>query len=297
MKINSTNLDALRAGFKTSFQNGLSQAASQYAQIATYVPSTSGSEKYGWLGQVPNVREWIGDRVVQNLSEHDYEIQNKDFELTISVKRNHIKDDNLGIYAPLFQEMGSSVAAHPDMLVFGLLKQGWAKRCYDGQYFFDADHKVLDENGEAQSVANTDGGTGRPWFLLCTQRALKPLIYQEREKFEFVSKDDPRDDNVFNRKEYVYGVDGRANVGFGFWQFAWGSKQPLTPENYEKARAALTGMTGDHGRPLGLVPDLLLVDPTNEGAGRSILTSVLVNGGETNKWANTAKLLMSPWLA
>src|SRR5690606_27387688 len=115
--------------------------------------------------------------------------------------RDDIRDDNLGIYRPLFEEMGMSTAAHPDRLVFELLKNGFTELCYDGQPFFDTDHPVLDEDGKEISVANTDGGSGTPWFLLSTRRALKPIIYQEREQFEFVAKDDPKDGNVFMRKE------------------------------------------------------------------------------------------------
>ena len=109
--------------------------------------------------------------------------------------------------------------------------------------------------------------------------------------------DNPDDPNVFNRKEFQYGVDGRSNVGFGFWQFAWGSKQTLDAAHYATGRAAIMGMKGDYGKPLGLVPDLLVVPPSLEGAGRQILQSQLVNGGESNQWAGTAELLVVPWLA
>lgn len=296
MIINNANLNAIRVGFKTSFQNGLKQTTSQYGRVATTVPSSSREEKFGWLGKVPNVREWLGPRAVQNLSEHDYSIANKDYELTIGVDRNDIKDDNLGVYAPLFEEMGMSVAAHPDMLVFDLLKAGFSTPCYDGQYFFDTDHPVLDEDGNVVSVANTDGGAGTPWFLMDVSRPLKPLIFQQREAFQFVSKDQPNDDNVFNNKEFVYGADGRSNVGFGFWQFAWGSKQTLDAAHYATARAALSGMKGDHGRPLGLKPNLLVVPPALESAARKILNSEFAAGGETNEWKGTAELLVVPWL-
>ncbi|MDQ2084649.1 Mu-like prophage major head subunit gpT family protein [Xanthobacteraceae bacterium Astr-EGSB] len=297
MIINSANLNALRIGFKTSFQRGLEQAVSQYLRVATEVPSTTKEERYGWLGKIPGMREWIGDRVVQNLMEYDYSIKNKPFELTIGVDRDDVEDDTLGTYAPLFEEMGLSTRAHPDLLTFALLKAGFATACYDGQFYFDTDHPVLDENGAVQSVANTDGGAGTPWYLLCTKRALKPLIFQRRKAPQFVAKDRPEDDNVFDKKEFRYGVDARYNVGFGFWQFAWGSKQTLDAAHYETARAGLTGMKGDHGRPLGLMPDLLVVPPSLEGAGRGILQSQLVNGGESNKWAGTAELLVVPWLA
>lgn len=297
MLINAANLEALRVGFKASFQRGLGQAAPQWERVATRVNSTHGEEKYGWLGKIPNVREWFGPRAVQNLMQHDYAIKNRDFELTIGVDRNHINDDNLGIYGPMFEEMGMSTGAHYDLLTFGLLKDGFATAGYDGQFFFDTDHPVLDANGDPQSVANTDGGAGTPWFLVETRRALKPLILQIRKDWEFVPKDNPRDDNVFMNKEFVYGVDGRCNVGYAFWQFAWGSKQTLNATNYATARAALMGMKGDYGRPLGIVPNLLVVPPALESAGRKILNSELGSGGETNEWKGTAELVVVPWLA
>ncbi len=297
MLVNAANLNSLRVGFKTSFQRGLGQATSQYTRVATVVPASTKEQKYGWLGKLPSVREWIGPRLVQNLEQHDYTIREKKWELTIAVDKDDIETDNLGIYTPMFEEMGAATKAKPDELVFGLLKEGFTTACYDGQYFFDSDHPVLDENGAVQSVSNTGGGGGPAWFLLCANRPLKPLIYQERKPFNFVAKDKPEDDNVFDNNEFVYGSDARSNVGFGFWQFAYGSKQTLDPASYEAARTAITGQKGDGGRPLGLVPNLLVVPPSLEGAGRSLLQSQLVNGGESNKWANSAELLVVPWLA
>ena len=82
---------------------------------------------------------------------------------------------------------------------------------------------------------NTMQGTAKPlvvpqlaghdsaWFLLSTSRPLKPLIYQERKKAKFVSKTAETDDNVFMKKQFLYGADSRGNAGFGFWQMAYGS--------------------------------------------------------------------------
>lgn len=297
MLINAANLDSLRFGFKTSFQNGLGQASSMYSRVTTEVTSSQKEQKYGWLGKIPSVREWIGPRAVQNLAQHDYAIKEKPWELTIGVDRDDIETDNLGIYAPMFTEMGMSTGAKKDGLVFDLLKAGFATECYDGQYYFDTDHPVLDEAGATVSVANTDGGSGTPWFLIDTNRALKPIILQKRKDFEFVAKDRLTDDNVFNNKEFVYGADARMNAGYGFWQFAWGSKQTLDAAAYGTARAALMGMKGDYGRPLGIMPNLLVVPPALESAGRKILNSEFGSGGATNEWKGTAELLVVPWLA
>lgn len=297
MDLTTENLTVVNRGFKAAFQRGLGQYQAQWNLVATEVPSMTAEEVYGWLGQVPNVREWIGDRHVHGVATHDYRIVNKDYELTVGVSRNAIEDDTYGVYAPLMEEFGRSVAAFPDQLVWPLLKAGFTTACYDGQYFFDTDHPVLDESGAETSVANTDGGSGTPWFLIDDARALKPLIYQKRREFGFVAKDRPEDDNVFEKKEFIYGTDGRANVGFGFWQFAWGSKQALDATNYAGARAALTGMTGDYGRPLGLTPRKLVVPPALEGKGREILNAERDAAGATNVWRGTAELVVVPWLA
>ena len=297
MLINAANLDALRVGFRTSFQGGLGQASSMHARVATVVPSTTKEQKYGWLGKIPNVREWIGPREIQNLMQHDYAIREKKWELTIAVDKDDVETDNLGIYGPLFTEMGQSTGAKWDLLVYELLKAGFTTECYDGQYFFDSDHPVLGEDGAPTTVSNTGGGSGAPWFLLDVRRAIRPIILQRRKDFEFVAKDKLTDDNVFFQKEFVYGADARGNVGFGFWQMAYGSKQTLNAAAYATARSTLMGMKGDYGRPLGVMPNLLVVPPSLESAARKILNSEYAAGGETNEWKGTTELLVVPWLA
>ena len=299
MLINQTALRTLFIGFNTAFQAGLATgAASQFGRVATVVPSTTRENDYGWLGRFPNVREWVGDRVVQSIGQSSYTIRNKSYELTVGVARDDIADDNLGIYTPMFTELGSASGAHYDQLVFALLKSGFASYCYDKQFFFDTDHPVLAADGQTVlSVANTDGGSGTPWFLIDDTRTLKPIILQKRKDWNLVRKDQETDDNVFDRKEYIYGVDARHNVGFGFWQFAWGSKQTLNKANYKLARESMMAMKGDMDRPLGVRPRLLVVPPTLEGQALEILNAERDAAGATNVYKGTAEILVVPWLA
>lgn len=300
MLINRENLDIAFNGFKTLFNDAFQGAPSAYKEIASVVPSVSAEETYGWLGQIQSFREWVGARTVHNLSAHSYRIRNKDFENTVAVGRNDFQDDKYGILAPAFSEMGRAAAEFPDKLVFDLLAAGFATECYDGQNFFDTDHPVRLNGPDADptSVANTDGGSGSPWFLLDTSRMVKPIIFQERSPLNnLVRKDDPKDDNVFLNKTYLYGTDGRCNVGYGLWQLAWGSKQTLNATNYATARAALMGMRGDGGRPLGVRPTTLVVGPDLESPALKIVNSEYASGGETNEWKGTAKLIVTPYLA
>jgi len=298
MIVSSDNLNKLRVGFNGAFKRGLGQAEPNWQRVATRVPASTKEQRYGWLGKVPNVREWVGPRQVQNISESDYSIKEKPWELTIGVDRDDIETDNLGIYAPLFEEMGLSTAAHPDLLVFAMLVAGFTTNCYDGQYFFDVDHPVLDVDGvTVLSVANTDGGNGNPWFLLDDSRALKPILLQERRGFgDIVARDKVTDDNVFDLNEFRYGVDARYNVGYGFWQFAWGSKQALSATTYGLGRTSLMGMKGDHGRPLGVKPSLLVCGPSNEKNALEVLNADRNAAGATNVYKGTAELLVVPWL-
>lgn len=297
MIINTGALRTLYTGFSTAFQGGLGQAAPQYGRVAMTVPSTTSQNEYGWLGQFPKIREWIGERVINNLQAYNYAIKNKPWEMTVSVLRDDLEDDNVGIYTPMFTEMGRATAAFPDELLWPLLNNGFSAVCYDGQFFFDTDHPVLDANGVAQNVSNSGGGGGTPWFLLDMSRVMKPLIYQTRRPFEMVRMDAATDEVVFNRKEYRYGVEGRANAGYGFWQLAYGSKQTLDATAYAAGRAAMMGMKGDYGRPLGIMPNLLVVPPALEAAGRAIIDAERNASGATNVWRNTAELLVVPWLA
>ena len=276
--------------------------------IAMVVNSTGREEKYGWMGQVPGLREWIGPRVVKNLTLHDWSIKNRKFEDTISVPRDDIEDDRYGVFGPFLSEMGRASAEHPDKLIFELLVTGFTATCYDGQNYFDTDHPVGDgANGAVTSISNMQAGAGAPWFLLDTSRALKPLVYQERSAAQLTSLNKDSDINVFMHDEYLYGVRARSNAGFGLWQLAYASKADLTAENYEAARAAMMAFKSDTGRPLGIKPNVLLAGPGLEGAAMRLLNNgtriVTVTSGADevpvavqNEWAGTAKPIITPYL-
>ncbi|MDR3561899.1 MAG: Mu-like prophage major head subunit gpT family protein [Negativicutes bacterium] len=225
MIVNQAALAGIFRSFKVLFNQALDSATPQYTKISTIVPSTTREEVYKWLGRLPRMREWIGDRVIQNLSAYDYTIKNKDWEDTIEVDRNDIEDDAIGLYSPLFQMLGASAATHPDEIIFSLLASGFTSTCYDGQYFFDTDHK--DGDNPIQSNKGT-------------------LV--------------------------------------------------LTPASYGAARAQMMSLLDDQGKPLAIVPNLLVVPPQLEGMGRKILLAETVDA-TTNTYKGSADLLVAPYLA
>lgn len=182
--------------------------------------------------------------------------------------------------------------------MFALLNSGFTTNCCDGQFFFDTDHPVELEAGAATvPVSNSQGGAGTPWFLLDTSQAIKPIMWQEREKYEFQSITSSNDPHVFINDQFLYGVRARVNAGFGLWQLAYGSKQALTDVNYAAARAAMMSFKGDGGRVLGVNPTVLVVPPALEAAALALLNTEYGTGGISNPWKDTAELIVTPYLA
>ncbi|WP_421290913.1 Mu-like prophage major head subunit gpT family protein [Aeromonas taiwanensis] len=294
-------LQSLFTGFKKNFEDAKSEAPTQYTKIATVIKSTTKSNTYGWLGKFPSLRKWVGDRVIESMKTHGYQIVNEDFEATVAVDRNDIADDELGIYAPLFAEMGRSAGVHPDELCFGLLGAGFTTPCYDAQYFFDTDHPVYpkaDGTGSAELVANlvVDGAyTGEPWFLLDTSRALKPIIFQDRKSPELIAMTKIDDEAVFTRKEFRYGVDCRDAAGFGFWQLAFANKRALTPDNLWDAFSRMREFQADGGRKLGIKPTLLVVPASLEKLATQMLEREL-SESSSNELKGKLELVVADYL-
>ena len=87
MVINPQTLRGIYVAFNTIFNKALTEVQPMYTEVASVIPSTTESETYAWLGDIPGMREWIGDREVQNLTASGYVIRNKDFELTATRSR------------------------------------------------------------------------------------------------------------------------------------------------------------------------------------------------------------------
>lgn len=288
-------LHALTTSLSASFTAGLAGVTPQYLRIATEVPSSAASNTYGWLSDLPEIKEWIGERQLAVLSQQGYTIANKTWESSIRVKRENIEDDQIGQYSIISQGYGRKVGVFPDTLAFKLLSEGFSSLCFDGQNFFDTDHPMAGGT-YSNIVGDIETDIGEPWFLIDESQVLKPILYQNRRPFKFVSLDDLDNPHTVLNNEFIYGVDGRCNVGFGFWQTAVGSRAPLTVANYEKAVDLLLGMKRDDGEPLGINPTTLVVGRRNRAAAKKIIDAMLVDGGDSNIYYKDVEIVNSPFI-
>ena len=292
MIINASSLRGAKTAFQTLFFAALSEAKVRWPQIAMLASSNTKQNTYAWLGQFPRVREWIGERVVRSLSQADYTVINKLWEQTLGMSRDDVEDDQFGIYKPLIESHGQAVKQHPDELVISLFAAGFSTNGYDNQFFFDTDHPGA--NGSVWS--NFTAGAGAAWYLLDCSKPIKPFIFQERRKPEFVFKFNPDDESVWTRNEFEFGMSARYNAGFGLPQLAYASKATLDTVNFDAARSAMQSLRGDEGGSLRISPTLLVVPPSLEGAAKRLMTAELINN-ETNIWKGACEVLMLQELA
>jgi len=307
--ISGPYLQILDANVRTDYNRFFDTAPSLYKEFATVVPSSTRENFYPRLNELPGMREWVGDRVIHQLSQTGFVIPNKTFENTVSIKREDIEDDQFGIFQIATQQLGKSAGELPDLLVSRLLAAGTTTQCYDGQYFFDTDHTTADLNGASKSYSNTEGPAagetaGPAWYAVDTTQVLRPIIFQTRRPFGLTSLTNLTDENVFRRNEFVWGVDGRCAVGFGVYQVAYRSTRPLTIASWASAVANMGSQRRPDGAPYAISPNKLIVPLALKSDALALqnneLISVLQSNGtyalQSNQWRGTMQAIVNPWL-
>lgn len=145
----------LRAEFLKAYNNG--EDPKEIMPFLMKAQSKSNSEKYGWLGQVPNLSEWKDERQLRGLLDYDYTIENKSYEATLQVDRDELEDDQLGAIKVRINDLARKArTSHPMNRFYTMLVAGTTDLCYDGQAFFSNSHS----EGASGTQDNLLGGNG-----------------------------------------------------------------------------------------------------------------------------------------
>ena len=163
---------------------GAMRARTWLDKVAMPFQSDQASETYKWLGQSPAMREWIGERLAKGLRENGLTIVNKTFEGTLKIAVDDIRRDKTGQVDVRIRELAERALTHEMSLVSTLIANGASGLAYDGEYFFDTDHKE-GENQTNQSNSITfdisdGGGGGTTTFptVATMQRAILAAVSQ-----------------------------------------------------------------------------------------------------------------------
>lgn len=143
--VDRSKLEAAYKSFNTIFNDALSRAPRLYESLSTIIRSSAPVEIYNWLGSLPKMRRWIGDRALSKLKAYDWSIRNENWANGIEVDRDDLADDRLGLVRPRIGQLASMAEIHKDELLFSLLVGGFTALGPDGQLFFDTDHQFGSE--------------------------------------------------------------------------------------------------------------------------------------------------------
>jgi phage major head subunit gpT-like protein len=149
MELTPPLLQAFFTQLDMRYQQGYQRRKTYWQDFAELAPSSTESNTYAWLAELPGLRKWIGPKLARNIAARAYALVNVDFENTFTVDRNKIEDDTAGIYGRSAELQGDAAARWPDDLITDALIAGTTTLGYDGQFFFDVDHPVdLDDSSQ-----------------------------------------------------------------------------------------------------------------------------------------------------
>ena len=152
MTLSTAQAQAKLRDLTATFDRSVASAMPFYPSVSTIAPSDGYDEKYGWLGSLPTVKEWIGERKFEQLRAADYTLANKTWESSLLIQREDIDDDRLGMYGPVLEDLAAEATHHPDTLWFEALVAGESTNCFDGQFFFDTDHAWGDSGTQSNDL-------------------------------------------------------------------------------------------------------------------------------------------------
>ncbi|CAI6210373.1 hypothetical protein DJICPGNB_23665 [Escherichia coli] len=131
---------------------------------------------------------------------------------------------------------------------------------------------------------------------LHTTRPINPFIWQERIPYQVQQLTSSDDTGTFINDEYYYGVRGRGNMGYGFWQMAFASKKELTTENFNDLYNRMSSQKNDAGRPLRVKPTILLTGVKNREAAFNIAKAQTLDNMKPNPNYGLVEVIVTPFL-
>ncbi len=173
------------------FDNRLQSTTPLYPSVCTVVPSDGYDEAYGMLGNMPGMREWLGDRKFQELRAANFTIANKHWESSLLIKKTDIADDRMAMYGPLMEQLAIEAAFHPDELFFQALVAGETTACFDGQYFFDTDHSWGDSGTQDNDLTYAAATATTPTaaeFRAAFHQARTKLLQYKNDQGKFLNR-------------------------------------------------------------------------------------------------------------
>ena len=124
------------------FGQALTATKPWWSEVADLMPSGTRENVYGWLAKIPQMRKWVGPRVVNALATHAVTVRNEPWEDTIKVMEEDLRHDQYGIFNGALKFLAAATAKWPDVMLRDLIYNNTTAG-YDNKYQFATDHPTL----------------------------------------------------------------------------------------------------------------------------------------------------------
>ncbi len=155
MDLTPSALNGLFTNYALMYSEAYKGTAPWWRELATLVTSNTATQTYAWMDKIPKLRQWVGSRQIQNAAARSQLVTNLTFELTESLPREVLEDDQHGLYAPLAMQMGQQAAKWPDQRIITDVFTA-NPLSYDGVAFFSGSHKSNLEDSSVGTIDNLD---------------------------------------------------------------------------------------------------------------------------------------------
>lgn len=122
MLLTPANLNQLFTAYDMRFWQAFGKAPKFSDKIATTIPCGTEIMGFAWIGALDKMREWVGPRVAHEPAAETYFVKPAPFELTEKISKYKVLDDTYGVYNPVIDAMGRSVAKNFDYQLRDLMR-------------------------------------------------------------------------------------------------------------------------------------------------------------------------------
>jgi phage major head subunit gpT-like protein len=161
MQITPSNLQFIFFQADMRFQSSYLQTVSYADKVSSEMPSSARETHYGWLGRIPKMRQWLSERVINDLAAREYTLKNVPYEDTVRISKFDIEDDQLGVFNQGVEMLGLAAKQWRDDMLTQVIvaATGSTQLCYDGQPFFSGSHPQNPDVPGGTTFSNRFDGT------------------------------------------------------------------------------------------------------------------------------------------
>lgn len=188
--LDRAKIEAAFVVFSTIFDMKLKTTPTIYEKVATVIPGISEKVEFKWLGSIPTMKRWVGDRTLQKLRGESQTLTPEWWANGLEVDVDDVNSDSrFGMIPPRIRSLASAAARRMDAEVVGHYVDGFAGTrglTYDGQFLFDNDHSASGSGGVAQTNLQAGAFTAAN-FNAALEKSMK-LVDDQGEPIDTMMK-------------------------------------------------------------------------------------------------------------